>query len=180
MVDHFSHNINQKEELSQQLEILATTDKLTGVYNRYKWDQVLSREMARMDRNEFDLSLIMFDIDFFKSINDRFGHDVGDIFLKAITKIVKDQIRRIDLFFRLGGEEFAILALDTKLEHALTIAEKIRESIEHYRFNHNEKVTISLDVTQYKQNDNIGQFIKKADLALYNAKESGRNCIRQN
>ncbi|WP_019506370.1 GGDEF domain-containing protein [Pleurocapsa sp. PCC 7319] len=173
----FSKEIHQRERLSHYLKKIATTDQLTGAFNRFKWEEMLRFEILRVDRNKYSLSVLVFDIDFFKKVNDTYGHDVGDFVLIEVVKIVKQQIRVTDSIYRLGGEEFAILAPYTSSEDALTLAERIRKSIESHIFEYVTQVTISIGVTQFKVTDNPKQFLKRADLALYKSKERGRNQV---
>ena len=163
--------------IRDKFEKMAVTDKLTELYNRHKFYEIVQQEIARSKRNGKPFSNIIFDIDHFKKINDRYGHDVGDEVLRTIAKLVKENIRKSDALFRWGGEEFVILLPETDSEGAFKLAEKIRHIVEQYHFDQVGLVTISLGVSQFDlQNDtDIDQVIKRADNALYRSKEEGRN-----
>ena len=170
---------NLIKERTKELEVLATTDMLTEIYNRRKLYEILEHEYTRAKRYGTDLSVIMFDIDYFKKINDTHGHDVGDYVLKTVAKNVKKVIREVDYFGRWGGEEFLIILPQTDLEGAMAAAEKIREVIENIGFGKIGKVTASFGVSTYiKSLDNSpDEIIKSADIALYDAKKKGRNKV---
>lgn len=157
-----------------ELEHLANYDKLTNIYNRRKFEELLNIEYKIVNRYKRDLSAIFFDIDFFKKINDNFGHDTGDEVLRTISKLVSDNLRETDYFARWGGEEFIILLIETNKEEAYLIAEKIRTLVENYKFDKVNTVTISLGVTQLR-NERMISFLKRLDNTLYNAKKKGRN-----
>ncbi|MEL4897093.1 GGDEF domain-containing protein [Crocosphaera sp. Alani8] len=177
MIDVLLLDIERRKKLEQDLEKLATIDELTGAFNRKKWEEMLNIEIERTHRNEQNLSLIIFDIDFFKSINDTYGHDTGDLVLREVVTTVKKEIRTLDFLCRIGGEEFAILCPDTNHNQVINLAERVRESIENYYFSQVDKVTISLGVSQFKTSDDKSKFIKRADLALYKSKRNGRNQV---
>jgi diguanylate cyclase (GGDEF)-like protein len=170
---------NLIKEKTKELEILATTDMLTEIYNRRKLYEILEHEYTRAKRYGTDLSIIMFDIDYFKKINDTHGHDVGDYVLKTVAKNVKKVIREVDHFGRWGGEEFLIILPQTNLDGAYKAAEKIREVIENIGFGKIGKVTASFGVSTYiKELDNSpDEIVKSADIALYDAKRKGRNTV---
>ncbi|ATB69932.1 putative diguanylate cyclase YdaM [Sulfurospirillum diekertiae] len=157
---------------------LAVTDKLTGLYNRAKFDEVLSHELARTERFHHTFGLVIMDIDYFKSVNDTHGHHVGDTFLVEISTVIQSCIRSTDVLVRWGGEEFALICLESSLPGILTLVETIRLTIEEHVFAHVGKRTISIGVTLYKENDTDTLMVSRADLALYEAKNSGRNCIK--
>ncbi len=160
-----------------KFEKMAVTDKLTGLYNRHKFYQIARQEMQRAIRHNRPLSLILFDIDHFKQINDTYGHDVGDYVLKTIAKILKKNMRRYDYAFRWGGEEFIILAPETDAKGAMRLADKIREIIASYPFEDVGRITVSLGVSLFlpQSDKNIDDVIKRADNALYISKQEGRN-----
>lgn len=162
-------------EAQEQILIQATTDQLTGAYNRIKFSEVIKHEISKTKRYRGDLSLIIFDIDHFKKVNDNYGHLAGDYVLKTLSSVVKSLIRTSDFFARWGGEEFILLISETDIDGAYTLAEKIRTSIEEYKFNDINRVTVSLGVSQYSMGDSEDDLIKLADDALYKAKEGGRN-----
>ncbi len=166
--------------INEKLRLIAVTDKLTGLLNRNKFYEIANSELERSQRYKRPLSIIMFDIDHFKKINDTFGHGIGDYVLKTLSKIIKNSIRKSDYLFRWGGEEFIILATETNTDQAKTLAEKIRDAIEKYNFDKVHKVTISLGVASYNEEidkNSIDSLINRADEALYKAKESGRNRV---
>ncbi len=168
----------QQKKLREHLKELANVDELTGAFNRRKLQEMLSYEIERTRRNQNDLSIIIFDIDFFKRVNDTYGHHVGDQVLCKLVTIVKQSIRKIDSLYRIGGEEFVILSPDTNNKQALNLAERVRQSIENSSFDEVEQVTISLGVTQFKESDQRKEFINRADQALYKSKENGRNQVQ--
>lgn len=171
-------NITNIEKERRYLRQQATTDTLTGIYNRSGFNQFLTMEIQRAQRYGSPLSLIMLDIDHFKNINDTFGHNVGDDILKALTKVISENIRSYDIFARWGGEEFAILAPHTDNESAIMLAEKLRKAIEDTDFSPAEKLTCSFGVTGLiKDNCVAREIIEHADRALYEAKRSGRNRV---
>jgi diguanylate cyclase (GGDEF)-like protein/PAS domain S-box-containing protein len=170
-------DISERKRMEEELKKLSITDNLTQTYNRTKYDEVIKREIARTKRSRSPLSVAMFDIDHFKKVNDAYGHAVGDYVLKTLSQIAKKNIRDIDYLIRWGGEEFVVIALDTDLSGAEVMADKIRKAIENYNFDKVARVTVSFGVTQFKQDDTDDSFIKKADDALYKAKEKGRNRV---
>ena len=173
------HHVETEERIHalKELEKLAETDPLTSVFNRRKFKEMLQYEMERNHRYQISLSLIMCDIDHFKRINDRFGHDVGDKALKAFSKKITDNIRDVDIFARWGGEEFMILMPNATAENANLVAEKLRKLIETTDIEDIDFFTASFGVTGFKASDTIDSFIKRADDALYKAKEDGRNRV---
>ena len=162
-------------EVNEELEGLATTDSLTQISNRYALMNRLKEEVDRTNRFNDDFVLIMFDIDFFKKVNDEYGHDVGDSVLQQLSTLVFNEVRSIDLLGRLGGEEFLIIMPKTTLSEAKESSERIRKKVENHVFENELKITISLGVANYRENQKVSGLMKMADLALYQAKESGRN-----
>lgn len=163
----------------EQMYKMTYYDKLTNVYNRNKLYEYIQNEIERNKRYDTDFSIIMFDIDYFKRINDNYGHITGDSVLKEISDLVKNNIRIIDSLFRFGGDEFIILLPNTKLDNAEKVAEKIRVGIINKKYFAEvvENITLSLGVTQYKNDQTSEQLIKRADDMLYKAKEKGRNKV---
>ncbi len=166
------------ETINKLLETQATTDALTGVYNRIKFNTSLTMEMARSRRYQSPLTLILFDIDHFKTVNDTYGHSAGDNVLKRLAKRVQANIRETDIFARWGGEEFVILAPGLSLMGAVQLAEKLRSNIEESDFVKPRKITLSFGVAAFKEGDSSTILINRADAALYRAKESGRNQVQ--
>ena len=159
----------------KRLEVISVTDKLTNVFNRRKLDETLHLELEKVKRYAKTLSLILIDIDHFKRVNDTYGHQTGDEVLKSVSKILQDNIRKIDLLGRFGGEEFMIICPETSQEGAMSLAEELRKKIEEFDFPTVKNVTISLGVATYSDDDNEDSLIKRCDAALYLAKEEGRN-----
>lgn len=164
----------------------ATLDALTGLNNRRQFESRLKQEVAMAKRQQRPLCAIMLDIDFFKKVNDNYGHAVGDEVLKNVAAIIKSNIRESDIASRYGGEEFAILLPYTKLEEAGSVAQRLRSSVEANHVDLTQvkdskideiQVTISVGVYQYQDGDEAQQLYTKADKALYYAKEHGRNKV---
>jgi diguanylate cyclase (GGDEF)-like protein len=171
------YNESRKDELSIQ----ANTDVLTGLLNRRSFTSFINFEFNNTKRNTRPLSLVLIDIDYFKLINDKYGHLVGDAVLKELADMLNHGFRRSDKVSRWGGEEFAILLPDTQLDNALIVANKLRVKIENYVFNSGSidvKITISSGVTESIITDEqVDDIIKRADEALYLAKNK-RNSVR--
>ncbi len=163
--------------MHKEIEHIASTDKLTGIYNRHKFEELFMLETQRSERFSNPLSLIMIDIDHFKLVNDKHGHDVGDNILKHLAKVVKENIRNLDVFARWGGEEFLVLAPNTDLDEARILAEKLRLAIETSDFPTVKNITISAGISILEENDSFDTLFKRADQALYNAKNNGRNQV---
>ncbi len=176
-IDEINSLKAELERYVKKIEQLSITDSLTKIYNRSKFESSLDYEIERARRYGNPLSLIIFDIDHFKSINDTYGHLIGDSVLTEIANLVKNNIRSTDIFARWGGEEFVILAPNINKEQAKMLAEKIRKLIAHHRFKYVDHVTVSLGVTEFLPSDNKESFIKRADEALYLAKRKGRNRV---
>jgi len=165
-----------------EVKNLAITDGLTGLYNHRYFQKNINSEVTRVRRYLRPLSLMMFDIDFFKNFNDTYGHPMGDLVLKEISKAIKKNVRKVDIACRYGGEEFAVILPETKIKDTILVAEKIRSSVEKIRFNtgrgiKKEKVTISGGVAQFKSGMTKVDFIRCADDSLYKAKTEGKNKI---
>lgn len=167
-----------EEALRRANELLthqATTDTLTGIYNRLKFNGLLDMELRKARRYKLPFALIMFDIDYFKNINDEYGHPAGDQVLKEVAELVGQNIRDADLFARWGGEEFMILAPENDLRNAFQLAEKLRMKIEAHRFSDVGKITCSFGVTEFSEGDAVSTLAGRVDDAMYNAKRKGRN-----
>lgn len=164
--------------LKQTLELLerqARIDYLTGIYNRVMFNELLEAERQRAIRYKSDLSLIMFDLDHFKLVNDTYGHAFGDHVLKETAKLVENNIRSHDILCRWGGEEFMVLTPGNSRVQAAELAQKLRSLIDVHDFSDDVRVTASFGVTQLSSQDKIEEFVDRADKALYQAKEHGRN-----
>lgn len=166
--------LNQK---NKELQKISVTDPLTGLYNRLKLDETLAKETARTDRYHHAFGIIVFDVDDFKSVNDGYGHQVGDTLLKAIAKIAEQCVRSTDVVGRWGGEEFMIICPETTLADTLAIAEKLRRRISDCRFEEVGQKTASFGVGLYQKNHVLATVIARLDEALYQAKNSGKNRV---
>jgi len=162
----------------KKLTELSTTDTLTQIFNRLKFDEELQIWINHIRRYDADLSIIMFDIDDFKKINDNFGHLIGDKVLIRIAQSVKSNIRETDIFARWGGEEFVILLPNTNTIEAFEVAGKIKLIIDSLSFGAIGNITCSFGVTSFCNDDDINSFIHRADQLLYKAKQMGKNIIR--
>lgn len=156
----------------------AHFDSLTTLYNRAAFMETLQDEANRVTRDGGDLSLLLMDIDDFKGINDVYGHLAGDTVLAALGRLLCKLLRREDMAARYGGEEFAVLAPFTTHQQALRMAEKLRNGIATYNFGSLPPVTVSIGCASYKAGELLDSLIQRADLALYDAKKSGKNLVR--
>ncbi|CAK0759884.1 two-component system, cell cycle response regulator [Gammaproteobacteria bacterium] len=164
-------------EKNAQLESIAVTDRLTKLYNRLKLDQVLEDELARTQRYASHFSLILLDVDHFKSVNDTHGHPIGDLVLIEMARILDDGVRKVDVVGRWGGEEFLIVCRDTRMEGVRALAEKLRQRVAVHVFPVVGKKTCSFGVTEVALNDTITQLMARVDEALYRSKANGRNRV---
>ncbi|NPA03786.1 MAG: GGDEF domain-containing protein [Epsilonproteobacteria bacterium] len=152
-------------------------DKLTGAITKDSFNEIIGLKMIEAKHINAALSLIIFDIDHFKKINDTYGHLVGDAVLKELSELVRSNLRKSEYFVRWGGEEFVILLPGTSLKGAQMVAEKLRRVIEAHEFPTVKKVTCSFGVTTLKSDDTIKSFMQRADEALYQSKNNGRNQV---
>ncbi len=167
--------------LYSETKYLTITDSLTGLYNRRYFQQALGREFARAKRYNLPLSIVMFDIDHFKNVNDTYGHQFGDKVIAGIAKQIKDSLRRTDYICRYGGEEFVLILPETTSSNAVIPIERIREKIESNCFScYNEDITVTISAgiacIELKMTTEA-ELIKRADESLYKAKENGRNRV---
>ena len=169
-------DITKDLSLKQELEERANYDGLTQIFNRNRFEFFLDQELKKAQRYGNVFSLIMFDIDHFKKINDTYGHDVGDHVLRELTYLIKQHTRDVDIFARWGGEEFMIIT-QTNIYQTEMFAEKLRAIVDKHTFSDGLHVTCSFGITQYRKNDSIESIVKRCDNMLYSAKESGRNCV---
>lgn len=172
--------INHQQELHAEISRVAAEDCLTELYNRRKINELIQNEIERSERYKKGFSIIIMDIDFFKRVNDRFGHLAGDQLLKMFADIIRDTVRHTDTAGRWGGEEFVILCPETNMDGATALADKMRQHIYNYIFNDFGKQTASFGVACYVEEDTVDTIINRADIALYNAKNSGRNRVAVN
>lgn len=168
--------------LHERTKRMAVTDGLTRLYNHRHFYELLEQEFHRTRRYQASVALIMIDIDFFKQINDTYGHQVGDDILKELASVIRAQVREVDILARYGGEEFAALLPQTSLEQARVVAERIREAVEKNEFSTSKgviKITVSLGLAGYPEMDINSQveLVQQADAALYRAKEAGKNRV---
>ncbi|MBT8344630.1 MAG: EAL domain-containing protein [Sulfurovum sp.] len=172
-----AQDITERMDLESKLEKMATVDSLTGIYNRYKMNEELDIEIERAKRYGSSFACVMLDIDRFKSVNDTYGHNVGDTVLKELTVAISKQIRQSDRFGRWGGEEFLLLLPELDKEHAVMFTEKLRKAVANYSFQDVSQITASFGVTIFNHNDTKESLLKRADTALYQAKDEGRNKV---
>jgi diguanylate cyclase (GGDEF)-like protein len=170
-------------EVNNRLEELSQTDALTGIHNRYFFDQRFEYEFSRARRYRSSLAVVMMDIDHFKVVNDTHGHPFGDLVLRGVAKALERELRDVDTLARYGGEELVAVLPETPHTDAGAIAERLRRSVEAARFEsagQRVPVTISLGVALYPSSvvDTGSELLKVADEALYRAKESGRNQVQ--
>jgi len=183
-IQHHTENLeklihDRTKQLQQTLEevkILSITDGLTGLFNKKHFEEVLKKEIARSARNDIEFSLIFFDLDHFKNVNDTYGHKKGDNVLIQVGRIIQKTIREIDLGARWGGEEFIIILPSTTSEGAFKLAEKLRTVMENTPYEGMESVTGSFGCTVWVKNDDEITIVQRCDKALYSSKSNGRNC----
>jgi diguanylate cyclase (GGDEF)-like protein len=173
-------DITELEVTQDKLVHLSQTDELTGIGNRLYFNKNMLHELARSKRHKVPLSMVMFDIDYFKAINDRYGHDVGDRVLQALTKLIQAQLRDADLFCRFGGEEFIILLPDTDLASAQVLTHRLHEIVSDCEFEvlPERNLTCSFGLTAVLAEDSPDSVLKRVDNALYDAKRNGRNQVK--
>jgi len=166
--------------LMEQTKLLAETDALTGLYNRRRLNSALDLDVERASRHRHALSVLIADIDHFKSVNDRFGHNVGDDVIRRVAGTLQRSLRRIDIPGRWGGEEFVVVMNDTPLEGAHVVAERIRAAVEALPAVEGgpERITVSVGVATYIDKETPLELIERADHALYLAKRGGRNRVQ--
>ncbi|MGE6995483.1 diguanylate cyclase [Pseudomonas sp. NPDC047961] len=174
-------NRRQLQAANQELQRISSTDRLTGLFNRGHWEEMLRQDYARHRRYERNAALVMFDIDHFKKINDSYGHQAGDAVIQQTAELVRQSTRDADIAGRYGGEEFVVLLPDTDSEGAVTFAERLRQSIEAHEVVHEGRsirFTVSLGIADLSEPTNgYAQLIERADIALYSSKASGRNQV---
>lgn len=168
-------------ESEERYKLQSITDELTKLHNSRHFYEELKKEIDRDTRHGGVLSLILLDIDDFKSYNDTHGHLEGDKVLSRVGKVIRSSSRQIDLAFRYGGEEFVLILAETNLEQASIVAERIRKAFEAEAFHPNsdeeKHITTSLGISQYESGEKLQSFIKRADSAMYTAKEQGKNRV---
>jgi diguanylate cyclase (GGDEF)-like protein/PAS domain S-box-containing protein len=172
-----SRDITELKRMEENLKKLATRDELTQAYNRTIFEELLSKEIEKFSRYSHPFSILLLDVDYFKKINDTYGHDTGDKVLETMSSIFRVSIRGFDSLIRWGGEEFLLIAPATDLEKAGLLADRLRKIIENQSFDTAGKITISLGVASFRSDDNKNSIVKRADEALYVAKRNGRNRV---
>ena len=161
----------------KRIEKLSITDSLTGLFNRLRLDDALSNETMRATRYGTSLSILLFDIDYFKKINDTFGHQVGDVTLIMVAEIITSRTREVDIAGRWGGEEFVVICPQTGIKGAAELAEELRIAVGSQEFGDVGEVTCSFGVVEYNRGENIEDMLLRVDTALYQAKKEGRNRV---
>jgi diguanylate cyclase (GGDEF)-like protein len=169
--------LEEKEMLIEEKTHLALHDQLTTLYNRHGLHEWFVYTLSKMDDHDMNLGLIVLDVDDFKTINDQYGHHTGDEVLRKIGVILTEQIRKIDIAARWGGEEFIILLPHSDGETAYEEAERIRKTIEGYRFDPLDQVTASFGVVTYKKGESLEAFVNRGDSVMYRAKQEGKNRV---
>ena len=181
--DELQEKVIELQRTKEELRQLAITDGLTGLYNYRYFKEQLLQELKRAQRHSLNISVVMIDIDHFKQYNDKNGHPAGDVVLKDIARLLRDNIRNIDLAARYGGEEFSLILIETDKPSAKIVPEKIRKLVEDYSFAYESsqpdgKLTISTGVATFPEDgEDFDTLVSKADQRLYRAKEAGRNLI---
>jgi diguanylate cyclase (GGDEF)-like protein len=163
--------------VADNMSKLAMIDPLTQVDNRRLLTQLLQEEVSRTKRQNLPLSVILFDLDWFKKINDTYGHNTGDKILQEVAQLLRQNIRTSDPFGRWGGDEFLCLAINSDGEQAVELAKRLRDSLQRHHFSLAKRVTASFGVTTYQDGDTPETLIRRADLGLYKAKAGGRNRV---
>ncbi len=172
----YSKNI-ALQKINRELEVLSTTDNLTRLFNRHKMHDELSKEWQRAQRYGSQFSITMLDIDWFKKINDQYGHQAGDMVLATLGELLTRQLRTTDIISRWGGEEFLVLSPETDAQAAFSLTEKLRIAIAGHQFEDGIKVTVSAGIAESTGQQTIEDIIQKADEKLYRAKQQGRNRV---
>jgi len=162
---------------NQQLNIISELDSLTGLKNRRAMDKTIIEELERSSRYGEPLSTLLIDVDYFKKINDTYGHSTGDMVLREISLLLKQNIRSVDSIARWGGEEFLILAPNTDLKESRKFGEKIRARVEEFEFTKAGRLTVSIGISQHREGETFNRLYERVDEALYSAKAKGRNRI---
>jgi diguanylate cyclase len=178
-VTDIASNKKALESANKELETLSRTDRLTRSNNRGYWEECLQNEYSRLQRYDTISSLVMFDIDHFKKVNDTYGHQAGDEVIRVVSKLLRDSLRKTDTAGRYGGEEFGIILGHTNAENAMIYCERLRKSIEETTVVHDNikiKFTVSLGICEAsKEIDDYKSWLENTDKALYQSKENGRN-----
>ena len=177
LVSHIKELYFSEHGLADDMSKLAMIDSLTQVDNRRLLTQLLTEEVTRAGRHNLPLSVILFDLDRFKTINDSFGHNAGDIVLQEVAGVLRQAIRTSDPFGRWGGDEFLVVATNTDGKQAVELAYRLRGTLENFAFSTAAKVTASFGITTYQGGDSPETLIRRADMGMYKAKSGGRNRV---
>jgi diguanylate cyclase (GGDEF)-like protein len=171
--------IVRQKELETELRKIAYTDELTQINNRRRFMDLADRELARAKRFGHSVSVGMIDVDDFKAINDDFGHAVGDVVLQELARAIAESMREIDVFGRYGGEEFVMLLVETDTHGAVSVAERIRQKVSRIRLAAlgDRHVSVSIGIASLHSGETLGELLTRADVALYAAKEAGRDRV---
>ena len=170
-------DISEQKRLEAELEYQATFDRLTGAYNRQGTESYLERELERSRRHDHAMSVAMLDVDHFKEVNDRHGHDVGDRVLKGVIRRTLETVRETDLVGRWGGEEFLLVLPETEAEAAERLAERVRGTVGEESYEGVGRISVSLGVAELATGETVEALVKRADEALYRAKQGGRDRV---
>jgi len=165
------------KQVRNKLEHLSTKDSLTNIYNRHSYNERLKTELRSCERKQDIFAYMLFDIDFFKQINDDFGHNIGDEVLIKLSSLISNTIRMSDDIYRIGGEEFVIIAKDLDKKTIVSFANKLRKSVKNFDFGLSRSITVSFGITLYQKGDSEDSIFKRADKALYISKTTGRNKV---
>jgi diguanylate cyclase (GGDEF)-like protein len=174
---HLQRTLATWRDTAHEMRTLAHTDALTGLANRRAAQEVLGREVARAGRYDRDLAVLMLDLDRFKVLNDTYGHPVGDRLLVALSERLRAYVRASDFVARWGGEEFVVVAPETAMPFSLQLGEQLRGQIEKDPFLGGHRITVSVGVAAFRAGDDVDALVERADAAMYQAKESGRNRV---
>ncbi|NMA69798.1 MAG: GGDEF domain-containing protein [Desulfitobacterium sp.] len=177
-------DVTEERKIQEKLRFLATTDSLSGLYNRGEFMNLAKKEFARAKRDNEELSLLLMDLDHFKNINDSFGHEAGEEVIREMGRTIMANFRKSDIAGRIGGEEFAVVLKCASLDEGIKVAEKFRETVARRKVIYEKQeisFTVSIGVAAMSDNaddiSDIGDLLKIADTALYKAKAKGRNCV---
>ncbi len=181
MFVHVARDITERKNFEEQLRKLALTDSLTNIWNRRHFMQLAGHELERAKRYGGALAIMMIDLDHFKAVNDTYGHEVGDQALKKVAEVVGAELRKVDIFARIGGDEFVIALPQTGLEQAVHVGERLRENFSGTPIasgGPSLHITVSIGITVTGQGSpELTTLLKQADTALYDAKNKGRNRV---